>query len=56
MTPHIKKNRRQESNLAASHTEESTTLSGENEEDTQMNEAPNESVPESIGESYRDTS
>jgi hypothetical protein len=48
MIPHITKNRHQESNLAAPHTEEDTAFSGENEENTQMNEAPNENVPEYI--------
>jgi hypothetical protein len=48
MTPHITKSRHQESNLAAPHAEEDTTFSGENEEDTQMNEASNENIPESI--------
>jgi hypothetical protein len=42
MTPHITKNRHQESNLAAPHAEEDTAFSGENEGDTQANEAPNE--------------
>jgi hypothetical protein len=42
------KNRHQESNLAAPHTEEDTAFSGENEEDVEMNEAPNENVPENI--------
>lgn len=32
--------------MAAPHSEEDTALSGENEEDIQMNETPNESVPE----------
>jgi hypothetical protein len=40
--------RHQESNLAAPHTEEDTVFSGENEEDAQMNEPPNENVPENI--------
>jgi hypothetical protein len=35
MTPHITKNRHQESNFG--NTEEGMALSGENEEDTQMN-------------------
>lgn len=48
MTPHIMKTRHQESNLAVSHTEEDTAFTGENEEDTQMNEALNENLPESI--------
>jgi hypothetical protein len=39
MIPHITKNRLRESNLTAPHTEEDTAFSGENEEDTQMNEA-----------------
>jgi hypothetical protein len=34
--------------LAAPHTEEDRALSEENEEDTQMNEAPNKNVPECI--------
>jgi hypothetical protein len=46
--PHITKNRHQQSNMTALHTEEDTTFSGENEEDTQMTEAPNENVPENI--------
>jgi hypothetical protein len=41
MTPHITKYRQKESKLAAPHTEEDTAFSGENEEDTEMNEAPN---------------
>jgi hypothetical protein len=48
MISHITGNRHEASNLAAPHTEE----------DTQMDEAPNENVPESITtskESYRDT-
>jgi hypothetical protein len=45
MTPHITKNRHQESNLPVPHTEEDTALSEENGEDTQMNGTPNESVP-----------
>jgi hypothetical protein len=48
MTPHITKNRHQESNLAAPHAEEGMAFSGENEEETQMTEAPNEIVHESI--------
>jgi hypothetical protein len=46
--PHITKNRHGESNFAAPHTEKDTAFSGENEEDTQMNEAPNENLPENI--------
>jgi hypothetical protein len=34
--------------LAAPHTEEDTAFSGENEEETQMNEALNETMHESI--------
>jgi hypothetical protein len=45
MTPQIMKNKHQESNLLAQHTGEDTSLSGENEEDTQMNGRPNENVP-----------
>jgi hypothetical protein len=48
MTPHITKSGHQENNSAAPHTEEDPAFSGENEGDTQMNEAPNENVPESI--------
>jgi hypothetical protein len=48
MTPHITKHNQQKSHLAASHTEEDTGFSGENEEDIQMNEAPHENVPENI--------
>lgn len=48
MIPHMTKNRHQESNLTAPHTEEETSLSGENKEDTQMNEVPNENVPQYI--------
>jgi hypothetical protein len=47
MTPNITKNKHQQSHLAAPHTVEDTIFSGENE-DTQMNEAPNENVSESI--------
>jgi hypothetical protein len=42
------KNVHQESNLAAPYAEEDMAFSGENEEDTQMNEVWNENVPESI--------
>jgi hypothetical protein len=46
VTPHITKNRLQESDLPVPHTEEDTALSEEkNGEDTQMNGTPNESVP-----------
>jgi hypothetical protein len=45
------KSRHQESNLAVPHTEEKSALCGENE-DTQMNGAPNENVPLTIGDSY----
>jgi hypothetical protein len=45
MIPHITKNMHQESNLAATHTEEGTALSGENEEGTQLNEAPGSITP-----------
>jgi hypothetical protein len=48
MTSHITKTRHQESNLAVPHIEEDTAFTGESEEDTQMNEAPNEYMPESI--------
>jgi hypothetical protein len=45
MTPHITKNRHQESNLLAQHTGKDRSLYAENEEDTQMNGTPNENVP-----------
>jgi hypothetical protein len=48
MIPHITKNRHKESNVAALNTEEDRAFSGENEEDTQIKEAPNENVPEII--------
>jgi hypothetical protein len=44
MIPHIKKNRHQENNLVAPHTDEDTALSGENEKDTQMKGMQNENV------------
>jgi hypothetical protein len=55
MIPHITKNRHQESNLAASQTEEDTAFSGENKEDIQMNEASNKNVPENITPSKSST-
>jgi hypothetical protein len=48
MTPHITKYRHKENKLVAPHTEEDTAFSGENEEDTEMNEAPKENMPEII--------
>jgi hypothetical protein len=53
--PHITKHRHQESNLAASRTEEDTAFSRENKEDAQMDEAPNESVPRNIAPSESPT-
>jgi hypothetical protein len=45
MIPHITKSSHQESNLATPHTKEDIALSGENEDDTEMNEASNENLP-----------
>jgi hypothetical protein len=55
MIPHITKSRDQESNLAAPHIKKDTAFSGESEEDTQMNEASNENLPESITTSENPT-
>jgi hypothetical protein len=48
MTSHITKTRHKESNLAVPLIEEDRAFTGENEEDTQMNEAPNENMLQSI--------
>jgi hypothetical protein len=46
MTSYLTKNTNQERNLAAPLDEEDMALSRENEEGNQMNETPNENMPE----------